>query len=518
MIYKFIKILIIIGFVSFQQTRSQTIEIPSVQYVSVDVETQKIHISWQINDPSKIDGYIIKRQIFGQPDVVDGTFNTIKTINDPNQLTYIDNGDTHGYANPKNRAETYRIAAYKNNGGVIEYGNMSISLSSILLNQITFDQCNKTNTLKWSQYTGFLPENSNYYIYYWIDTNLPPILIDSVTNGGTSYTHNNVIVDTSYHYLVQAYSKNTQDKANSNTLSANTLVPGIPQIMNANYATVKLSNQVDISFTVDENAIINSYKLLKSDSINGLFDTLATYPASTGYITYSDELKTSEKIAYYKVIAINDCNIIVKQSNIASNMLLKVTTANSGSKTNVIKWTNYKTWLGGLDNYEIFRSIDGSNFSSIAQVSSSINSFTDDITDLVLPVYHGKQSNGHFCYYIIAYEGQDNPYEISGTSQSNISCVYQETIIWLPNAFNPNSAKAENRTFKPVISFASDYSMIIYSRNGSIVFRATDPLQGWDGKSTSGGLLKQGTYVFLLKYKTKNNKFVEKTGHINLVY
>ena len=90
--------------------------------------------------------------------------------------------------------------------------------------------------------------------------------------------------------------------------------------------------------------------------------------------------------------------------------------------------------------------------------------------------------------------------------------------MWLPNAFNPHSQKEENRTFKPVISFVDDYSLIIYDRNGSIVFKSSDPLQAWDGKGSGGTLLKQGTYVFLLRYRTKNNKFVEKSGQINLIY
>ena len=183
-----------------------------------------------------------------------------------------------------------------------------------------------------------------------------------------------------------------------------------------------------------------------------------------------------------------------------------------------MQWASYQSWLGGVDDYEIYRSVDGSGYTSLGQVSSSVNTFIDDITDLILPNYGGQASKGHFCYYIQAHEGIKNPPGITGTSQSNISCAHQETVVWLPNAFNPNSSKEENRTFKPVISFVSDYSLIIYDRSGSIVFKSTDPLIGWDGKSTGGVLLKQGTYIFLLRYRTKNNKFVEKTGQINLIY
>lgn len=517
MITQLIKILIIAGFISFQQVKSQTIEVPKINYVSVAPQTQRVHISWQINNPSLIDGYVIKRQIFGQAGVVDGSYNTIETINDQNQTTYIDTSIIFGSANPANRAETYRIAAFKDNVGIIEFGNMSLSVSSVLLYPVSFDECLKENTLSWSQYDGFYPARSNYYIYYLLDTNLPPVLLDSITNGDTSYVHHNVIPDTTYHYLIQAYNINPQHTAYSNIRSVSTLILGRPQIMNADFATVQSYNQIDLSFTVDPNANISSYVLLKSDSINGTFDTLAIYPAGTSQISYSDEIKAAQEIFYYKVIAINACNIVVKESNIASNILLEAYPAKDGSKTNTLQWTNYQSWLGGVDYYEIYRSVDDGNFNLIGQISSSENTYTDDITNLIMPDYGGQASKGHFCYYILAHEGASNPHGITGTSQSNISCAHQETVLWLPNAFNPLSPKEENRTFKPVISFVGDYSLTIYDRNGSIVFNSTDPLQGWNGRS-GGVLLKHGTYVFLLRYRTKNNKFVEKSGQINLIY
>jgi len=518
MFNKLIIIIVLIGLMNFQSLNSQTIEVPVINYVTVDPQTQRVHISWQINDPSLINGYIVKRQIFGQAGVVDGSYNTIETINDPNQTTYIDTSIIFGVANPANRAETYRIAAFKNNGGVIEFGNMSLKVSSILLYPISFDQCLEENTINWSQYDGFLPESSNYYIYYLLDTNLPPVLLDSITNGDTSYIHGNIIPDTTYHYLIQAYNNTSPYTAYSNIQNVSTNIPGRPQIMNADFATIQSYNQVDLSFTVDPNAIISSYKLLKSNSINGTFDTLTSYPAGTSQISYSDNIKAANEIAYYKVIAINNCNIITRESNIASNILLEAYPATGDSKTNILQWTSYQSWLGGVDNYEIYRSVDGSGFTSLNQVSSSVNTYTDDITDLILPDYGGQASKGHFCYYILATEGSGNPHGITGISQSNISCAHQETVLWLPNAFNPLSQKEENRTFKPVISFVSNYSLIIYNRNGSIVFKSTDPLKGWDGKANSGELLKQGTYVFLLKFRTKNNKFVEKSGQINLIY
>lgn len=498
--------------------KAQTIEVPVIKYVTVNKQTQLIEIKWDVNDPSQIDGYVVKRQIFGQTGVVDGSWNTIADINNPNQMSYIDTSIVYGSAQPDVRPENYRVAAYKVIGGNIEYGNMSISVSSILLYPVSFDACLMTNTISWSPYTGFAPNISQYNIYYTTGNNSSATLLGSVSNGDTSIVHQNVLADTTYYYVIEAFSNTSIDTAYSNIRSISTTISGNPKIMNADYATVDNYNEINLSFTLDENATIDRYVLLKSDSANGVYDTLSNFPAGTSQISYTDYAKTAQERFFYKVIAINNCNVTTQESNIASNILLEAQPASDGSKSNILNWTNYFKWLGDVDQYEIYRSIDGSAYESIAQVTANTTTYTDDITNLIMPTYNGIPSKGHFCYYVLASEGAGNPYGISGTSKSNISCAHQEAVVWYPNAFNPKSPKPENRTFKPVASFVSDYSLTIYARNGSVVFTSNNPLEGWDGTSGNGTLLKQGTYIYLLKYKSKNNKTVEKSGQINLLY
>ncbi|MCF6240125.1 MAG: gliding motility-associated C-terminal domain-containing protein [Bacteroidales bacterium] len=497
---------------------AQTIEVPVIQSVSVNQQTQLIEIKWTVNNPALIDGYVVKRQIFAQSGVVDGSWNTIADISNPNQMSYIDTSIIYGTAQPDVRAENYRIAAYKNISGNIEYSNMSVSVSSTMLDTIRFDACLMSNIIRWSPYSGFSPAMSSYNVYYSLGANSPAILLGTITNGDTSMVHQNILPDTTYYYLVEAFNNSSSDTAYSNIRSISTVIPGNPQIMNADYATVDNFNEISLSFTVDENATIDRYVLLKSDSINGVYDTLSIFPAGTSQITYTDYVKTAQEQYFYKVIAINNCNVTSSESNIASNILLEAQTANDGTKSNILNWTDYKEWLGGVYQYEIYRSVDGSAYQSIAQVPANINTYTDDITNLIMPSYGGQPSKGHFCYYILATEDAGNPYGITGTSKSNISCAHQEAVVWYPNAFNPKSTKAENRSFKPVASFVSDYSLIVYDRNGSIVFKSNNPLEGWDGTNGNGNLLKQGTYIFMLKYRTKNNQLVEKSGQINLVY
>ncbi len=502
----------------FQSINAQNIDIPDIRSVSVNPQTQLIEISWQFSNPVQIDGYIVKRQIFGQPGVVDGSFVTIATIANPNQMSYIDTSTTYGATQVDTRTETYRVAAYKVVAGNIEYGNMSTAVSSILLYQIDFDPCLLTNTIRWSSYNGYSPAPSNYNVYYSIGNNSPAVLLTSISNNDTSIVHQNIIPDTTYYYIIEAFNNNSSDTAYSNIRSINTEIPGYPKIMNADYASVENYNEISLSFTLDDQAVVNNYALMKADSLNGVFDTLQTYPQGTAQINYIDYAKTAQERFFYKVIAINNCGVVANSSNIASNILLEAQPDNDDSKTNILNWTEYENWKGDVYTYEIYRSVDGSAFQSIAEVYAGTTSYTDDVSNLVMPSYNGVQSKGHFCYYILATEGNGNPYGITGTSKSNISCAHQEAVVWYPNAFNPKSPKEENRKFKPVASFVNDYQLIIYDRNGSIVFKSSDPLEGWDGTANNGNLLKQGTYVYLLKYRTKNNRLIEKSGQINLVY
>ena len=157
---------IIVNLVFLNLLFSQSIEIPVIDNVTVDLTTQEVTLSWHVNNPALVNGYIIKRQIFGQTDVVDGSYNTVVNINDQNQTTYIDIGIDYGTAEPKLGVENYRIAAFKDNAGIIEYGNMSDIASTIYLYPVSFDLCIEQNTLTWSSHDDFGANFGGYRIYY----------------------------------------------------------------------------------------------------------------------------------------------------------------------------------------------------------------------------------------------------------------------------------------------------------------------------------------------------------------
>lgn len=505
-------------FLSISGLIGQNLEIPVLTNISVDKTSQQVIINWSMNNPADVDGYIIKRQIFGQPGVVDGSYNTVATINNPLQFSYQDNSTTFGLSIPDIRQETYRVVSYKDMGaGSIVYSNMSDPSSSIHLEDINFELCFERNVLNWTAFEGYGDQLYGYSIYYTTSENSNETLITQLNSNITTYIHENIDANITYNYFISAHSGSGLT-SNSNIKHVSTIMPQPPQIMNGDLIETINSDQLEVQFSVDPDAQINSYLLLRSDKIDGTYDTISRHQAGISSISFTDNFNTTEMSYFYKVLSINSCGLPSRESNVISSILLNTTVNDSEKFTNTINWSNFSEWLGGMENYTLYRSFDDNEFEIISDLYPGTTSYKDDISNLIQPEYNGQSTRGKFCYYIVSNETSQNPYGIQGQAISNTICVYQEATVHLPNAFNPHSSFEENREFKPVASFVSDYELIIYDRWGSIVFQSSNSLEGWDGTGLSGKLLKKGTFVFHLKYKNKNNEKVEKSGHINLVY
>ena len=130
---------------------------------------------------------------------------------------------------------------------------------------------------------------------------------------------------------------------------------------------------------------------------------------------------------------------------------------------------------------------------------------------------HGD-GNGRFCYYIEAIEGVTTPYgPVVEGSFSNISCVSQTPILFVPNTFTPNGDE-HNEVFLPVSFFVSEigYSFVVYNRSGMEMFSTNDPTKGWDG-TYIGNLVQNGNYVYHVQYINGVGDLTEKTDIITLV-
>jgi gliding motility-associated-like protein len=88
--------------------------------------------------------------------------------------------------------------------------------------------------------------------------------------------------------------------------------------------------------------------------------------------------------------------------------------------------------------------------------------------------------------------------------------------MYIPTAFTPNN-DGQNDEFKPVFNNLPDsYKILIFDRFGNIVFSSNIVNRGWNGE-IEGKEPKQGIYQWRIVYQYKNNKPVEKTGHVKLL-
>lgn len=96
--------------------------------------------------------------------------------------------------------------------------------------------------------------------------------------------------------------------------------------------------------------------------------------------------------------------------------------------------------------------------------------------------------------------------------QDSVDVWVKETVMDMPNAFNPNNSqfKAEIRGLASIELFE------IYNRWGQKVFETKNMNQGWDG-SLNGAPQPMGVYVYVIQATTVEGKAFKKTGNVTLV-
>lgn len=97
--------------------------------------------------------------------------------------------------------------------------------------------------------------------------------------------------------------------------------------------------------------------------------------------------------------------------------------------------------------------------------------------------------------------------------------VVDNHVLYVPNSFTPNK-DGLNDVFLPVVACVDPkrYYLVVYDRNGGVVFATNDTTMGWDG-TINGKDCPSGVYTYFISYYRYNNLKQEllKTGKINLI-
>ncbi|MBR4218643.1 MAG: gliding motility-associated C-terminal domain-containing protein [Bacteroidales bacterium] len=461
--------------------------IPDLDSVTVDESSQRIRLGWEVSLSPDVFAYIIYLQENGVWIPIDTVYGRTTT-----QWT-----DTEH--DPQSEVFSYRIATLDS---CLNSSPMTMLQKSMQLTA-TYDLCRREAYLSWTDYENMPRDLAKYQIYCSRDGGPMQMVGESTSQ---SYTYAGLIANSTYVFLVRAVNSDGQITASSvkadfvfssadnmdfvyvRSVSVNETSDAI--VVTAYTGPTVTFTKVHLYRSVDDDAHFSKYQTL---SYNG-----------TDTYTFTDvDVDCNQRLYYYKATIENECDMETAESNVSHNIILRGST--NPSHQNSMNWMAYDGWNGGVSSYTVKRRTETAMFESDVMVTP-LRSCTDDVSELT-------NEGSIFTYCIVAQEN-NNEYGFADQSRSNSIQLVQSPTIYVPNAFNPAGI---NNIFKPVSTFmpTEDYYMLIFGRNGQMVFNTADPNEGWDG-TCKGQEMPIGVYIYKIKYLYEG-QYYEKSGTVTLI-
>ncbi len=461
---------------------------PILTFVSVQPETGDTELRWTLSPSPDIAAYVI--YTYRDPDGFPAD-----TIWNPAATFYTFNNTSSKYYNV-----SYVVTAMRLPQCTSPFSN---ALTTIFTSA-SVDTCNSSILVSWNSYNPYPKAVTGYSLLSSVNGENFTELAD-ISSGQTSYAINNFITDAEYCFIVRANLEGGL-YSSSNMACLSTKMQRPPDWINADQTAVDPENGISLSFTVDPLSEITNFRLERKGGQTGDFEEIAQLHSTDGSVAFRDDLADINAVNYYRLSAINNCNIPVVYSNIASNIVL---TLDSSGDELLLRWNKYESWSGNVSSYRLF--IDtGQGFAERETIGSSDTSVTVRYSEIMYDVTGDK-----LCFFINAYETA-NPYGINGISKSSVACTFSVENITVPNVFTPNNDLI-NDLFRPVLSFTPvDYHLVISSRRGEVLFETRDFNSAWDG-TVRGEPVPRGVCLWLLKLTTPSGRSISRTGTITLI-
>ncbi len=481
---------------SFSQTCLTPLP-PALTLVTVDPGTGNTELSWTLSTSTGVAAYIIYTYENGDATPIDTLWN-------PSVANYTYLSTAYKYF-----SKSFVVAAYRLPGtpGVSRrFGcpsELSNALSTIFANS-AIDTCSKKITITWNSYSS-VPKKVNSYS-----------LLSSLNGGGyteigtvgsdkNSFTLTDFRNSTDYCFTVRANLEGGTISTSYKTCLS-TKMQQAPAWINTDKVSVNAENKILISYTIDPLSEITHFRLERRNGIFGAFKEIAQPVSSGGKVTFTDAQAKTDSIYFYRLSAINNCNIPLTVSDLGSNIVLRLEKSGNDLK---LSWNSFKISSGNPLSARLF--IDsGNGFEQKYTIQAGDTIFTLAYKELMYQI-----TGSEVCFYISASE-TSNPYGIASESISSHVCTSPAEIITTPNVFTPNSG-AKNAFFKPVLSFVpKDYYLVVTNRQGSILFETKDYMASWDG-TQNGTSQPHDVCLWFLKVTTPSGKTITKTGTVTLI-
>lgn len=465
---------------------------PVMDSISVVTFDQSITLSWQESTSADTRGYIVYQ-------LINGEIVSADTVIGINNISYETTAP-----DPSLGSVTYAIAAIDECDNVSELSNPS---STIWL-QFDLSTCENRVILSWTPYEGWSNPVTSYTIYQRVNDG-GFVEVGQTSGSEGSFTLTGLTPSDYYCFLIQASSIDVNSTSTSNLICFEADVQELPEFTYIRYVTVENDERLKLACLIDTSADITFYQIKR-----GIFPSEPTeiiftgaIPPASNEVVFTDEAVNVGAVSYvYEVSVLDKCDNASGVSNKGRSILLRGL-AGDGF-INRLTWNSYGEWDAGVEEYQLFRSID--NGLSFTELSEGLNdtTFQDQVLDEL-------DEQIRFCYYVRAIESEGNVYGYRDTSVSNIVCVIQQPTIYFPNAFRP-SALGVNKTFRPLGLYeklATNYIFRIFNRWGEELFSTSDPEQAWDGKYLDT-FVQTGIYVYTVRFNLPEGQSYRKNGSV----
>lgn len=213
-------------------------------------------------------------------------------------------------------------------------------------------------------------------------------------------------------------------------------------------------------------------------------------------VFYDQEVDVNNISYCYKVQVTDNCGNLSKLSNQGCSIVIRGEAINKEEETPRFKmdlnWDNYVDWQGGVQEYELLRSVDTGSLRPIVKVYSKYQYYRDSNLDF---------DWGGYWYSVIAHEG---PGGLDATSRSNDIYLIQPPLVFVPNAVTSNGDNL-NDSFVWSDVFVREFEMRVYNRWGEKVFESTDKNATWTGEYKDNDLAYSNVYFWIVTYKGWDN-------------
>tara|TARA_B110000438_G_scaffold271631_1_gene289677 strand:+ start:944 stop:4366 length:3423 start_codon:yes stop_codon:yes gene_type:complete len=458
----------------------------------------------------------------------DGAWITIDSV-----YGVLNNSYEYINSNAVNNFETFSLRSIDSCGNASERSVMHNSIN--IISKINI--CELSINLNWNNYINFNNDLSHYKVILITTDDLANIIYDTIkVNQQLDYQINNIQKGYNYYFYIAAYNGDSSLVAISDQVNYLITLPSQPNYNYIDFVSVN-KNNIEINCLVDNDAIVDRYLIFRSLENDSIFNIIGDVPFNnSSSINYTDKTANPNSFYYqYQVYPVDTCNNIIQAPSVYSgandtsygqtiHLLTEINLDYSDDAlyfeeyTNTLTFNEYDKWLGGVSEYQLFRSVNRENFDVLPlYVFDRVNNPDEELKYIDIVTEFGS-GNGRFCYYIKAIEGNVNPYgsALEG-SFSNVSCISQTPILFVPSSFTPNGDE-HNEIFKPITNFVSEigYEFSVYNRSGILLFSTNNPLKGWDG-TYLGQFVQNDNYVYHISYLNGVGDLTEKVQVFTLI-